>query len=100
MTMLDDDDLPVVPDEVAPPLWFRYCIMRGGGHDKFYEVRVDLDESGQWVLTKRWGRRPDHLTNGQRQVKVYRNMEVAIRDANEVYQSKIGKGYWPTERGF
>ena len=101
MTTLDDDDLPVVDDTTADPLWFRYCVCTKGTSDKFYELSIDVNDKGEVVLTRRYGRRPDYLNNGQTRVDTFAAFPAAKRKALDLYSEKIGKGgYVPTPRGF
>jgi predicted DNA-binding WGR domain protein len=95
--MSDYENLRVVADKVALPLWHRYAIYVGGGSDKYYEVSIDLNDGGAYVLTKRWGRRPDNF-DGQRKVEMYGSMAAAVTEANVHFSSKIGKGYTESER--
>lgn len=80
------------------PAWVRYAEFIGGGSDKFYELRVDMLDSGAFQMTARWGRRPD---DGSGQTKVYdvvQNMRIATQHAEALYQAKIAKGYRPAAR--
>lgn len=79
------------------PAWFKYAEWIGQGHDKYYEVRIDLADDGQFVLTKRWGPRPD---NGKGQIKVEtcQSMTSAISRATGWLDVKLRKGYKIAER--
>jgi predicted DNA-binding WGR domain protein len=80
------------------PAWVRYAEYIGGGSDKYYELRIDMLDTGQFQMTARWGRRPDQ---GSGQTKVYdvvANMQIATGHANALYQAKLAKGYRPAER--
>lgn len=96
------DDLPLVSDREAPPLWFRYAVYIEGGHDKFYEVSIDLTESGNFAMTRRWGRRPDRLESpaGQTKIETYASMYEAQTHAMDLFVSKLSKGYREVERGW
>jgi hypothetical protein len=77
------------------PDWSRYAIWVGGTHDKFYEVRVDLLDSGLWQMTVRFGRRPD-LGAGTVKPSVHPSMAIAIALAQAQFDSKVNdpkKGY-------
>ena len=63
------------------PVWVKYAEYIGDGSDKFYEVRIDMDDNGLFYVTKRWGRRPD---SGAGQIKV------------ESSQSMSTPWAWPT----
>lgn len=79
------------------PLWVRYAEFIGGGHDKFYEVRVDLDDDGSFVITRRWGARPD---TGVGQIKIERRHQVTQAQgvALTFFLAKVKKGYRECER--
>jgi predicted DNA-binding WGR domain protein len=82
----------------TPPMWVRYAEYVRGGSDKFYEIRVDMDDNGAFQVTARWGRRPD---SGGGQAKVYDyvpSMGIATGHANELMRAKLRKGYCETER--
>jgi predicted DNA-binding WGR domain protein len=81
------------------PAWVKYAEMIGGGHDKFYEVRVDMDDAGLFYVTKRWGRRPD-AGGGQIKVESSQSMSYAIGVADGMLAEKLRKGYMLTERPF
>jgi len=80
-----------------PPVWSRYATWIADIHDKYYEVRVDLLDSGQWQMTIRYGRRPD-LGAGAIKPSVHPSMAIAISLAQAQFDSKIAKGYTATER--
>lgn len=77
------------------PAWVGYADYVGGGSDKFYEVRVDEDTPGNWLVTKRFGRNPDDGTGGQVHQERHVNRQAAEANAVKVYDSKLGKGYDP-----
>ena len=82
----------------APPVWVKYAELIGGGHDKYYELRVDLDDNGMFQMTARWGRRPDR---GVGQTKVYdvvRSMGSATSHAEALFREKLRKGYRVADR--
>lgn len=100
-----DEELTLVPDHMADPTWFRYAVFigtntEGGESNKFYEVSIELLDDGRFLLRKRWGARPDFLTSGQTKDQHFINMRQALRDANQIFQSKIDKGYREVERGY
>jgi predicted DNA-binding WGR domain protein len=79
------------------PVWVRYAEYIGGGSDKFYEVRIDMDDNGLFYVTKRWGRRPD-TGAGQIKVESSQNMSYAMGVADGMLAEKLRKGYRLTER--
>lgn len=79
------------------PVWVRYAEYVGDGSDKFYEVRVDLGDDGRFILTKRWGARPDK-GKGQIKVESYISLTSATGVANTQLASKLRKGYTMCER--
>jgi predicted DNA-binding WGR domain protein len=81
------------------PLWVKYAELIGGGHDKFYEVRIDLTDEGDYCLTKRWGRRPD-TGRGQIKPEYYQSMSRAMGVADGMLADKLRKGYLQCERPY
>jgi predicted DNA-binding WGR domain protein len=79
------------------PVWVRYAELIGGGHDKFYEVRIDMDDDGTFWLTKRWGRRPD-AGGGQVKPEQYQSLNAAQSVGLDMLGQKILKGYREVER--
>jgi predicted DNA-binding WGR domain protein len=79
------------------PVWVRYAEWVSTAHDKFYEVRVDMDEDGTFWLTKRWGRRPDS-GGGQVKNEVYQSMQQAVNTATAALAGKVKKGYVECDR--
>jgi len=79
------------------PVWVRYAINTSPGHDKYYEVRVDMDDNGLFYVTKRWGRRPDS-GGGQIKVESSQSMSYAIGVADGMLASKKRGGYVEIER--
>jgi len=79
------------------PVWVRYAINTSPGHDKYYEVRVDMDERAMFLLTKRWGARPDS-GGGQIKVEEYQTLHLATQAALGMLTEKIRKGYVETPR--
>jgi predicted DNA-binding WGR domain protein len=79
------------------PVWVKYAEYIGGGSDKFYETRVDMDDDGTFYLTKRWGARPDS-GGGQIKVEPYQSLTAATNNADAILGAKIRKGYRITER--
>lgn len=79
------------------PRWVAYGEYVGGGSNKFYEARVDA-EGGSWVLTKRFGARPD-TRGGQTRQESFATSEAAITAGTKVFNEKESKGYvqcaWP-----
>jgi predicted DNA-binding WGR domain protein len=80
-----------------PPAWSRYAINVSPTHDKFYECRVDLDDSGIFVLTKRWGRRPD-TGKGQIKTELFQSMSTAMGTAEGQLANKLRGGYELVDR--
>jgi predicted DNA-binding WGR domain protein len=74
------------------PLWVKYAEYVGNGSDKFYEVRIDLADDGQFVLTKRWGARPD-VGRGQIKPEYYITLVHAQNNADAALGGKLRKGY-------
>ena len=99
-----DDDLVVVDDEEAPPLWFLYAVLIDGtnNHDKFYELSISLEDDGTYVLSRRWGRRPDtlHSPAGQTKREPFRTFAGARSEARHLWDQKMRKGYREAERGY
>jgi predicted DNA-binding WGR domain protein len=81
------------------PVWVQYAEYIGGGSDKFYEVRIDMDDDGLFYVTKRWGRRPDSGA-GQIKVESSQSMSYAMGVANGMIEEKVRKGYRVTERPY
>jgi predicted DNA-binding WGR domain protein len=79
------------------PVWVRYAEYVGGGHDKYYEARIDLGDDGHFWLTKRWGARPD-AGAGQIKAEPYNTLLQATSAANEILNAKRRKGYTLCER--
>jgi predicted DNA-binding WGR domain protein len=79
------------------PAWVRYAEYVGGGHDKFYEVRVDLADDGSFIITRRWGARPDTGV-GQIKTEARHSMTQAVGTALTYFGAKIHKGYRECER--
>lgn len=79
------------------PVWEMYAIYVGDGSDKFYEVRIDMDDDGTFWLTKRHGRRPD-VGNGRLIFENYQTMHAAQVEANDIFNAKLLKGYRATPR--
>lgn len=76
------------------PAWVSYAEYVGGGSDKFYEIRVD-EGVNSWLLTKRYGARPDSRTNGQTRQESFPTQAAAEAEARKVFESKTNKGYDP-----
>jgi predicted DNA-binding WGR domain protein len=74
------------------PTWVKYAELTSMDHDKFYEVRVDLTDDGEFCLTKRWGRRPD-TGRGQIKTAYYQSLAGATSAAQTMLASKVAKGY-------
>ena len=81
------------------PVWVRYGEYIGSGSDKFYEVRIDLADDGSFVITRRWGRRPDTGV-GQIKTETRHSIYVAQRVALEYFGAKVTKGYREVERPY
>jgi predicted DNA-binding WGR domain protein len=81
------------------PVWVRYAELVGDGHDKFYEVRIDMDDDGTFWLTKRWGRRPD-AGGGQVKPEPYQALNAAQTVGLNMLGEKLAKGYRETERPY
>lgn len=74
------------------PVWLKYAEWVSSRHNKYYEVRVDFSDAGTYVVTKRWGPRPD-LGAGQTKQESYASLQGATSEATRIYASKTGKGY-------
>jgi predicted DNA-binding WGR domain protein len=81
------------------PLWVKYAEYIGNGSDKFYEVRIDLTDEGDFCLTKRWGARPD-TGRGQIKPEYYQSMSRAMGVADGQLADKLRKGYRIAERPY
>jgi predicted DNA-binding WGR domain protein len=79
------------------PAWTQYAINTSGSHDKYYETRIDLADDGWFVLTKRWGRRPD-TGKGQQKTEIYQSMSTAMGVAHGQLEDKIRGGYYLVDR--
>lgn len=79
------------------PVWVRYAEYIGGGHDKYYEVRIDMADDGLFYVTKRWGRRPDS-GGGQIKVESSQSMSYAMGVADGMLAEKLRGGYRMVER--
>jgi predicted DNA-binding WGR domain protein len=79
------------------PMWVRYAEYVGGGSDKYYECRVDLADDGSFVITRRWGARPDTGT-GQIKIEVRHDSTQAVGHATTLLHAKLAKGYVECER--
>lgn len=79
------------------PVWVKYLTYVGGGSDKFYECRIDLADNGTYVLTKRWGRRPDR-GGGQIKVSEHSSLSYARGLADGQIQTKMRGGYFESVR--
>jgi predicted DNA-binding WGR domain protein len=79
------------------PLWVKYAELISPEHDKFYEVRIDLTDEGEFCLTKRWGARPDR-GRGQIKPEYFQSMSRAMGVADGQLADKLRKGYRIAER--
>jgi predicted DNA-binding WGR domain protein len=79
------------------PAWVQYAEFIGDGSDKFYEVRVDMDDDGDFVITRRWGARPD-TGAGQIKTETRYNMTQATGTALTYFMAKLHKGYHKADR--
>jgi predicted DNA-binding WGR domain protein len=79
------------------PVWVTYLINTSAGHNKYYEARIDMDDNSLFVLTKRWGARPDRGV-GQIKAEPYRSLGDARTAANDILIAKRRKGYRDAER--
>ena len=79
------------------PIWVRYAEFIDSKSNKFYECRVDLDDDGSFVITRRWGARPD---SGVGQIKAERrHSDLQARGtATTYFTAKLAKGYVECER--
>lgn len=99
-----DEGTTLIEDSAAPPLWHRYAVLvdPANNHDKYYEVRIDLEDDGSFTFTKRWGRRPDRYTAGgntrRRNHGGAHGMHVAQMEANATFAEKLSEGYVETPR--
>jgi len=74
------------------PVWVEYAEYVGGGSNKYYEIRIDFADDGLYVLTKRWGARPD-TGKGQIKVETFTSLDRARGVADGQLASKLRKGY-------
>lgn len=74
------------------PIWVRYAEKIDHRSNKYYEVRVDLADDGNFVVTRRWGARPD-LGKGQIKTEAYARQQTAQATANNYLSAKISRGY-------
>jgi predicted DNA-binding WGR domain protein len=79
------------------PVWVKYLINTHGDHDKYYECRIDMTDEGEFVLTKRWGRRPDS-GGGQIKTEYFQSMARAMGAADAQINNKVRGGYSPIDR--
>jgi predicted DNA-binding WGR domain protein len=79
------------------PAWVRYAEYVGDGSNKYYEVRVDLADDGRYIVTRRWGARPD-TGAGQIKGEAWPTLQGAMYGAREHLSAKISKGYRECER--
>jgi predicted DNA-binding WGR domain protein len=81
------------------PVWVRYAEWISAAHDKFYEIRIDMDDAGAFWLTKRWGRRPDD-GGGQVKPEQYQTLSAAQNQGLAKFSEKLKKGYVETARPY
>lgn len=79
------------------PVWVRYAEYVNVEHNKYYEVRVDFSDTGMFILTKRWGARPD-TGGGQIKVEEYQTLAMATQAALGMLTAKLRKGYCEAPR--
>jgi len=92
--------MDTAPDfRTEEPVWVRYAEMTRGTHDKFYEVRIDMDDAGTFWLTKRWGRRPD-AGGGQTKPEPYQGLNGAQVAGLDMFREKLKKGYVECDRPY
>jgi len=92
--------MSTTPDfRTEDPVWVRYAEWISAQHDKFYEVRIDMDENGTFWLTKRWGRRPD-AGAGQIKVEACQFLNEAQDKGLTMFREKLKKGYVEVERPY
>jgi predicted DNA-binding WGR domain protein len=60
---------------------------------RYYEVRIDRDLWGQWVLLQRWGRRGTAL--GQTRRRPYDAYPAARSQLEKINQRRLQRGYHP-----
>jgi predicted DNA-binding WGR domain protein len=73
--------------------WTAYAVWVNDAHDKFYTITVSLEDDGSAVEVRRWGRRPDTGSNGQRSLRAHTTVADAIASAQTKMALKIHKGY-------
>lgn len=83
----------------SEPLWVKYAELISSDHDKFYEVRIDLTDEGQFCLTKRWGRRPD-TGRGQIKTEYFQSVARAQGVADAQMNDKQRGGYRLCDRPY
>ena len=96
---MDVEQLPIDNRLRDEPLWCRYAINTTGSHNKFYEVRIDLDPNGTFHITKHWGPRPWDSERGQTKLEVRGTYATAKACANDIFNKKVREGYSECERG-
>lgn len=94
---MHDDDLPIIEDKYDLPVWYRY-LTNTISRNAYYEVRIELNDDGRYLMIKRWGPLPDRLDNGQTRVQPYVDGQKAIRAANEIVHGKLQGDYREAER--
>jgi predicted DNA-binding WGR domain protein len=79
------------------PLFFERVEYLGANHDnhsgqsdKFYEIRVDTTNTGEYVETRKWGK---FGANGQTKAIRHYSAAMAIRSAKKQLKKKAKKGY-------
>lgn len=97
MSAMHDDDLPLIGDEFDLPVWVRYAI-NTTTRNAYYEVRIELNDDGRYLLVKRWGPLPDTLKGGNHKAQPYVNQHQAVAAANEAFNAKIRGEYWEADR--
>jgi predicted DNA-binding WGR domain protein len=92
--------MSTTPDfRTEDPVWVRYAEWIGNGHDKFYEIRIDMDDAGTFWVTKRWGARPD-AGGGQIKVESCISLSAAQSVSLDMLGRKLAKGYVEVERPY
>jgi predicted DNA-binding WGR domain protein len=79
------------------PMWFRYAEYVGDGSNKYWEARIDLADDGQFILTTRWGAKPDRGA-GQIKTAPFARLPHAQNSALNQFGAKIKKGYAEVDR--
>lgn len=97
MSTMHDDELPIIDDELLPPLWDAYLVNTTSRY-AYWEARIDAREDGKFWLTTRWGRLPDALKGGNHKEQPYVNAQQAVAAAKAQVQAKLRGDYREAQR--